>query len=290
MLKIGISSYSMSQAIHAKEMTIVNVVEWAAEQGCEHIEIVPIGFTLDDNPSLVEQIKHTATECGIGLSNYLVKADFIQTSERERKAEITRVKDQVDIAAALGVKLMRHDVSYRSGAAANLTNYYTDLPILVESCREIADYAAGYGITTSVENHGMYIQHSERVRKLIQEVDRTNFKTTLDVGNFLCVDEDPLAAIKANLPFASIIHLKDFYYRPAYMNPGAGFFQTINGNYLRGAIFGQGDLNVREILRLIADSPFSGYLSLEFEGKEECRFAVKTGLENISNLLRTITC
>ena len=47
---------------------------------------------------------------------------------------------------------------------------------------------------------------SERVRRLLYLVDQPNFKTTLDVGNFLSVDENPVVAVAANAPYASIVH------------------------------------------------------------------------------------
>src|SRR5690606_41882503 len=82
------------------------------------------------------------------------------------------------------------------------------------------------------------------------------------------------------------IHFKDFYLRPASENPGDGFFQTTAGNYLRGSIYGQGDINVREIIRIIKNSNYDGYISLEFEGMEECKLGTKVGLENMRRLLK----
>ncbi|RAV19083.1 sugar phosphate isomerase/epimerase [Paenibacillus contaminans] len=287
-MKIGISSYSLSQAIRTGKMTIIDVLEWAADHGSEHVEIVPIGFSLDDDPALIEEIRTKADRLGILLSNYAIAANFVRDDERQYEAEIARVKKHVDIAAALGVTRMRHDVATRPAQETTLTQFYADLPCLTEACRQIADYARNFGITTSVENHGMYIQHSERIQTLVDEVDRANFRTTLDVGNFRCVDEDPVAAVKRNLPIASMIHLKDFYYRPSYRNPGEGWFQTVNGNYLRGAIFGQGDIDVWEVLRLIKASDYNGFLSLEFEGKEECEYGTRAGLINIRRIWESV--
>src|SRR3712207_8560418 len=42
----------------------------------------------------------------------------------------------------------------------------------------------------------------------------------------------------ANLPYASIVHFKDFYIRPADTDPGEGWFRSRGGKYLRGAIVG----------------------------------------------------
>lgn len=106
------------------------------------------------------------------------------------------------------VSKMRHDVA--QSADRSIGNFNKQLERMAEACRQIADYALTYGITTSVENHGYFVQHSDRVQALIQAVDRPNFRTTLDVGNFMCADENSVAAVKNNISYASMVHIKDF--------------------------------------------------------------------------------
>lgn len=278
-MKIGVSTYSLYRPIQSGEITVLGAIEKIAEMGGEHVEIVPIGYTLTGNPELVDQIVAKAKEVGIDVSNYAIGANFAVDTEEAYRKEIERVKGEVDIAARLGVKLMRHDVASRQDTS--IKQFNQEVGRLAEACREIADYAAQYGITTSVENHGYYIQASDRVQTLVQAVDRPNFRTTLDVGNFMCADEDPVAAVKNNIPYASMVHIKDFYLRPAALNPGDGWFRTASGNFLRGAIAGHGDINLRESIRIIKESGFDGYFSIEFEGMEDSLQGTKIGLENV---------
>ncbi len=48
-MKIGLSTYSLLKAIKAGEMDVLDVVQWIADNGGKHMEIVPYGFTLVDN-------------------------------------------------------------------------------------------------------------------------------------------------------------------------------------------------------------------------------------------------
>jgi len=281
-MKLGLSSYSLARAIQANEMSITDAIVWISNHGGEHIEIVPIGFDLNNNPGLIDQIRKQADESGIEISNYAIGANLTCDDESAYENEIQRVMKEVDVANALGVKLMRHDVASRSDIS--IKQFQADLPKMAEACQRIADHAAQYGITTSVENHGYYIQASDRVQALIHAVNRPNFKTTLDIGNFMCADEDSVAATKNNISYASMVHIKDFYLRPSYLNPGNGWFRTTAGNYLRGAISGQGDIDMREVLRVIKHSGYDGYLSIEFEGMEDCRTGSEYGLQNIRRL------
>ncbi|TNJ65948.1 sugar phosphate isomerase/epimerase [Paenibacillus hemerocallicola] len=279
-MKLGISLYCLKGAIVANQMTVLEAIDWIAEAGAAHVEIVPVSFDLLEQPELADAIRDRARQAGIDVSNYCVSANFVTADAAEYERMIERVKRHVDVTARLGAKRMRHDVASRPIGDISLRNFQRDLPRLVEACRTIADYAAGYGITTSVENHGYYMQASERVQQLIVEVDRDNYRATLDIGNFLCVDEQPLIAVQRNIHLASMIHLKDFYVRTPDRSPGLscpGWIPTAGGNQLRGAILGQGDIHIRDVLRVIKHAGYDGYLSLEFEGMEECRNATKLG-------------
>ncbi|PAV31213.1 sugar phosphate isomerase [Virgibacillus profundi] len=285
-MKVGLSTYSLLDAIKAGEMDVLDVVDWIAENGGEHMEIVPYGFTLVDNLELADQVRDRAKEKGIELSNYSMPANFVQDSEEEFNAEVARLKEHVDLLNRMGIKHMRHDVTAFTVPPEKRTIEYFEnsLPQIIEGSRQIADYAAQFDITTTIENHGMAVQHSDRVQRVVQAVDRPNFKTTLDVGNFMCVDEDPIVGVKKNLPYASLIHFKDFYLRPYDENPGGGkWFETSNGNFLKGTIVGHGDIEIRKIVKLIKDSGYDGNITLEFEGMEECREASKIGMENLKH-------
>ncbi|MNX98141.1 Inosose dehydratase [compost metagenome] len=281
-MKLGISSYSLYQALAAGEMDILEVMEWTRAIGAQHIEIVPIGYDFSEKPELEDQIREKAAALNLDISNYAIGANFITATEEEYEAEIQRVISEVDRVHRLGAKLMRHDVASRTDTS--ILRFNEDLERISRACQRIADYAKPYGITTSAENHGYYVQASDRIQALIHAVDRPNFKTTLDVGNFVCVDENPVTAVRSNIPYASMVHVKDFYIRPGSRNPGEGWFRSAGGAYLRGAIAGQGDLDLYEILRIVKSSGYDGYISIEYEGMEDCRLGTRIAFENVARI------
>lgn len=283
-VKFGVSSYSLHRAIVSGQLTPIDAVQWVADRGGEHMEVVPSGFRLENNPDLLEAIVEKAAKVDIEFSGYSIGANFVASSREEADREIEAVMRQVDTAARLGVKRMRHDVASRPLDQIGIEQFERDLEVIVPACRQIADYAAQFGITTSVENHGYHVQGSDRVIRLVRAVDRPNYKLTLDVGNYMCTDEDAAAAVKKTIALASVIHLKDFYLRPSYRNPGEGWFRTLAGNYLRGAIVGQGDIDMPEVIRTIQRSGYEGYITIEFEGLEDCLEGTRIGLENARRL------
>lgn len=113
-MKLGISSYSLVNELESGEMDILGVIDWIADQGGEHIEIVPIGFELTGNPDLADAIREKAKSRNIDVSNYAISANFETDSQEAFELEIKRVMGEVDVAARLGVTRMRHDVASSS--------------------------------------------------------------------------------------------------------------------------------------------------------------------------------
>ncbi len=91
-MKIGLSSYSLFATLKSGEMTILDVMEWIAEQGGEHVELVPnLGFTLEDQTQ-IEKVRNKAKELGLDISNYAIGANFLQPNKESYQAEMNRVK------------------------------------------------------------------------------------------------------------------------------------------------------------------------------------------------------
>ena len=285
MLKVGLSSYSLSRAISNGEMDIFGAIKFTAERGGKHIEIVPgNSYVVTGNDQLAADIVKAVKAAGMEISSYTIGANFMLPTAEEIKKEIARVKKEVDTAAKLGVTRMRHDAGWRPVPETTCEQFEKDLVIAVDACGEIADYAKQYGITTSVENHGFHFQGSERIQRLVLGVNRDNFRTTMDVGNFLCVDEDPEVAAMNNIRFASMVHFKDFHIRrtPPCKD---GYIPTAHGRFIRGAITGDGDVNLAAIVKIIKNADYDGFLSIEYEGWEECKSACDRAMKNVLALV-----
>lgn len=301
-MKIGISSYCLSPAMGSGKMTIFDVIDYAKEIGCEHIEFVPfyLPFVIEEekrlNHDLIGKVKEKCQSVGLEMSTYSVNANIIDPDPEARRKEIERVKLHIDAAHELGLKWMRHDIaSFRRPFETNtVANFEKEFPLMVEGTRELYDYADSLGVHTTLENHGFFCNGSDRLIRIIEAVNRPNLKMTLDVGNFLCVDEFAEGAVKKCIPYAQIIHFKDFYIRSKERLPGqtgmfncnmGRWFETLGGKMLRGSILGQGDIDIWEVTRIIKNSGFDGYLSIEFEGMEECTQGTKISFDMARGIL-----
>lgn len=290
-IALGVSSYSFHQRLKTGDMDLFDVIDWVADSEAEHLELAvlsdgadsPIPNLLSDSGYL-EKVRAARESAGIVFSNLTVAAEFWSTESVDLPAAIARVKAYVDLASSLSISRMRHDVvGHRNYFGDDTPLFEQAFPSIVAASKEIARYAARKGVTTSVENHGFFVQSADRIRRIVHAVDEPNFKTTLDVGNFVCIDEDPAAVVRENLPYAMIVHLKDFYIRD--VDPGEGWFRSRGGKYLRGAIVGNGDIDLASVVRSIKASDYEGYASIEFEGVEDCLLGIERGLTNAKRLL-----
>ena len=180
---------------------------------------------------------------------------------------------------------MRHDAT---GGFRNRgwRGFDDALPRLIEGTRAVTEYAASKGIRTMVENHGYFCQDSTRVEKLVNGVANDNFGLLVDIGNFLCADEDPVTAVGRVAPYAFHVHAKDFLFKrgDAPMLT-SGFFKTRAGNWLRGTIIGHGVVPVYQCLNTLKAAGYDDFVSIEFEGMENCVEAAKIGLDTLRKMV-----
>ena len=112
-MKTAISSYSFDYLMKNCGETQLSVIKKAKEFGFDGIEFTdlcpPENVTQKE---YAKMIKEEAERVGIEISCYSVSADLLSGSDGDLEKEIEKVKAKVDIAAELGVSLMRHDATF----------------------------------------------------------------------------------------------------------------------------------------------------------------------------------
>ena len=286
-MKVSVSSYSFSQQFRLGRMTQLACVAKAKEMGFDAIEFTDIvGETLDQQKEYAKKIREEADRVGIEINAYTIGANLYQPTPEAQAAEVERLKGQVDVAAILGAKVMRHDVCYSLGKTGNSRSFGLMLPTIAEGARQVTAYAETLGIKTCTENHGYIAQDSYRVEQLFNAVAHDNYGLLVDIGNFLCADEDPAMAVSRVAPYVVHVHLKDMLYRSA--PTGSCTAMTRGGNYFCGTVVGEGDVPVKKCLKIIKATGYDGFISLEYEGAEDCLTGIARGLANVKKMLEEL--
>lgn len=282
-MKLAVSAYSFYQYIGQGKMSIYDTVDKAAEMGFCAIEFLDMpGGSLDEQKESAKKLKALAKDAKIDICAYTIGAELFKGDVEADKREVERLKAQAEIASVLGAKIMRHDVCYNLKKSGKGRSFDLMLPTIAENARIITEYAKGLGIRTCVENHGYIAQDSDRLERLFCAVDHDNFGLLVDIGNFVCVDEDNATAVSRLAPYAIHVHAKDMYYSREFKY---GWGQTRGCNYFAGAAVGQGDVDVKKCIEILRRAGYDGYLSVEYEGADDCIVGIEKSRDYLGGIL-----
>jgi len=273
-MKIGVSSYSYAKYQAQTRCNDLALCDLSKKFGFDGIEFTELTGTADAIQT-AKEIKAHCDEIGLEISAYAVGADFL-AEDIEKEKEHLRYCLQT--AKALGAPIMRHDVAYSLKKGPRYT-WREAIADMAPHIREIAAEAASLGIRTCTENHGYVFQDPQRVEQLILAVNHPNYGWLFDMGNFLCVDADPIEALRIAEPYLFHVHAKDFLVKPADCIPPEQMTlrSAPAGNYLCGTIVGHGAVPIVSCITALQRNGYAGYLSLEFEGLEENLIAIEAG-------------
>ena len=269
-MKLSVTTYSFQQLKNTGRADEKKMVEIARNMGFDGIEITSL-LGCGDPETYAKELKAVAEENNMPVVAYTVDANLLNP---DRENEINRLKRQIRIAKILGAPVMRHDAYFAFPENGREDfDFYFDA--VVSAFRETSDYAKDFGIKICTENHGLICQDSERIERIIKAVSSDNFGWLIDIGNFLCVDENPEDAVSRAAKYAFHAHLKDFFRRPSPEN----CIITRHGQFIQGAPLGEGTVPVKKCVDLIKSGGYNGFYTLEYEGAEDCLTALKRSLD-----------
>lgn len=282
-MKLAVSSYSFQQYFDRGEITPEGVIEKAAQMGFDAIEFVNFNLPENMTEEYAGKLLALASEKGVEICAYLTGSNLIREDENEREEATKEVCRGIDIAKMLGVKLFRYDISY---SLPKGMCFERALEIILPQMRKIADYGEKYGILTMIENHGQAFVDCDRLETIFAKIAHKNFGLILDIGNFMCADADNVKCVAKLSNLASHVHLKDMkkidFYDDAVKENG---FRTRECNYLLGKAVGDGDARAAQCIEIFKSAGFDGYMSIEYEGTEDCVDGIKRGLSFVKNLI-----
>lgn len=283
-MRIAVSSYSFGEYINPEKLGLFGCMDWAKEQGFEGIEITD--GDLVRSGADIHEVGEYAKKIGLPIVAFLFGKDFLNKQGIQVEEEIRTAKAMIDKAVALGAPLVRHDITHCDLGKKHGIGLDNVIETLAYACREVTEYARERGIKTSFENHGHFMQEAAICERMINAVDHDNFGLTLDIGNFLCADQDTAYSVGKMARYAFHVHAKDFHIKQGGVDfPGEGWFRTRGNNFLRGAIIGHGDANVARSIGALRMHGYNGYVSIEFEGIEDNLKGIRLGKANLERYI-----
>jgi sugar phosphate isomerase/epimerase len=236
-------------------------------------------------------LKKALDNHGIHVHNFCgVDPDLVSLDDNKRRAAYGRFERVAELAAHFGTDTLHlasysPPVQYVGESPYALgedykfgDTYHVRIPegfdwervwnVLVESCRFTADIAAKYGKTIIMEPRvGEIICSVDSMIRLVNDVERPNFKANFDTGHFSAQRENvPLALAKLRGKFANI-HVSDN--------------DPKNTDHLP---IGDGIIDWSEFLRVLKTQNYDGYLGLDLGNRPTLVDDLKRSAEKLEQL------
>jgi len=268
---IGVSTYSFWQFNGPKENApIEDCIEKAAEMGFDGIEFLLVQMQSEENGYL-QKLKRQAFHAGLDLMGFSTHQGFVYPEKEKRQAEVEKTIHQIELAYQLGIPTMRlntgrwgtiesfDELMANKGIEPVLEGYTEEdgFKWVIDAIEQCIPTAEKCGVTIGLENHWGLGRTAEGVLRIVNAIDSPWLRVTADTGNFL---ERQYEQLEMLAPMTSLIQTKTYF--------GGGKWYTLDIDYRR----------VAEIFRKVN---YRGYISIEFEGKEDPMTAVPKSLEMI---------
>ena len=266
---IGVSTYSFWRFDGPKEgYPIEQCIDDAAAMGFDGIELLHIQME-SEKLSYLQKIKRRAFVNGLDLMGFSTHQGFVSPDPEERQSNIDRTIHQIELCYMLGIPTMRLNTG-RWGTSESFSALmdnrgiepplegYTDeeaFDWVIASIEKCLRKAEQCGVLLGLENHWGLGRTPEGVLRIVDALDSPWLQVTLDTGNFL---EDPYDKLEMLASKTVLMQAKTYY--------GGGTWYTLELDYPR----------IAEIMR---KHDYNGYVSLEFEGKEDPSTAIPKSLE-----------
>lgn len=250
-MRIGCSTYSYRQLFADGRMNVYGFLDKAYELGLDGVELLS-GMFPSEKEDLIK-IKRRAMELGLHIAACSIGCPATTSDETQRAAGMASSKEWVEIANFLGAPALRVDTG---GVPQGI-----EIEQAFENCinffKELAAYAGEYGISLGMENHSPISNTGEKVVRVVQGVGSKWFGLTPDFGNFVGRgEEEGYKSIEMVVPHAVFVHAKLY---------DIGFKESCT--HIPPCL-AEKTLDFQRIIDMFLKVGYSGYMSIEYEGRE----------------------
>ena len=182
MLKLGCMSLSYKDEFAAGTLNLEEFLDRARELRLDGVDLYTGAFASEE-PDYLRALRRRAVDYGLALSYIGVSSDFGVRGEEELDAQVAAAKHWIDIAAFMGIPLVRVFAAWIPEGDSEEATWARMIPCL----KEVAAHGRGQGVVVGLHNHnhGCVTRTGKDVRRIIEEVDDPYFSHILDTGQYV---------------------------------------------------------------------------------------------------------
>lgn len=238
-LKISLNAYSFNKQLASKEIGLMDLISFAADQGFEAIDAT--GYYFPNYPEVppdeyIYQLKNKMHRQGLSISGTGIRTEFGSPDKKEREKEITYTKKWIEVAAKLGAPVLR------IFSAKVLPDGYKWPEVsdwIIEDFKIIIAHAQTFGVIIGLQNHNDFIKTAADALYFVNRLNKEWFGLVADIGSFNA--KDTYQEIEAVAPYAVNWQIKESI--------------IVGGKKV--------PVDLDKLLGIIKASPYKGFLPIE---------------------------
>jgi sugar phosphate isomerase/epimerase len=248
----GCCAYSYSSYLGKGKMIMEEFILKAVELGVLGVDITTY-WLKSTEPAYLAGLRRLVYRHGMPLSGLAIGADLCQPDPTKRADILETVRKWVDATEFVGASHLRVFGDKLPDGATEQQGIHW----VAETMKAACEYAAQKGVTLGIETHSGLSVKAANVLEILRQVDSPFAGCNLDISNF---HDNPYEQIAACLPWATHVHIRDFY----------GEART--------------PLDLERVWQLFRQSGYQGFLSAEYEGEEDALTGVPKLVAKIKTL------
>ncbi len=251
----GCCAYSYRKYLQHGPMTMEDFIRKAVELDIDGVDMTTYYYKSTE-PAYLASLRHLAYQNGVMFSGAACGVSMVSADAAARTQSLMDIKKFVDVADRLGAPHLR----VFAGKLPSGASEKEAVGWVVETMKAACDYSGERGITLGIEDHSGISQRADVCLEIMRQVNSPYAGINLDITHFVpTATEDGYAQIEACIPYATNTHIRE--------------------------VFDDGTpIDMDRVWGMFAKAGFKGFMSAEFEGKED----PATGVPKLLNRIREL--
>ena len=226
----------------------------------------------DRSPAKLQKIKAHTHSVGLALMGLSTHQDFVHEDPAERQKNVDLTIGQIEFANRLGIPTIRintgrwntiqsfNDLMANKGIEPVTPGQTEDegFKWVIDAITKLLPAAETNGVILGLENHWGLARTAAGLLRIVEAINSPWLQITFDTGNFFEQRVEQLKMMAASKVPICLVQAKTYY--------GGGTWYTL-------------DIDYAEIAAILRSDNYRGWISLEFEGREDSATGVPKSLE-----------
>jgi sugar phosphate isomerase/epimerase len=260
-VKVGLAAYSFRDSLDKPgkpgKISLFDLMDMCARWRIDGLELTSYYF-LNNDDAYLNAIKRKMYLTGLQIVGSPIGNNFCAPPGPALDREVAGVKKWADVCVKLGAPTMR----IFAGRQAKGRSREQTFKSLTGAIREACDYAGSKGVLLVLEDHGYMTETADDVLRILDAVKHDWLGVNLDTGN---LKGDAYGQMARLAPRAVTCHFK-------------------------AAVWGANGKpeppDCARIVQILREARYRGFMSLEYEGREDPHTAVPAILEKMRSAAR----